>query len=71
MISVDNNSIMAQEEFDALAGHLELIGGLNLALEWALSEPLAGNIPEVLTQDEFTHDVVFSYGDKYIVFDTT
>ena len=71
MVEVRNNSSLSSDRFHELEKRLELIRGLNIALEWALSEPKAKNIPEVVTQDEFTHDVIFEFEDNYVVFDTT
>ena len=71
MVVVRNNSSLPADEFHELEKRLSLIGGLNLALEWALSEPKARNIPDVLMQDEFTHDVIFAFGDLFVVFETT
>ncbi|MDH3492310.1 MAG: hypothetical protein OEM82_02080 [Acidobacteriota bacterium] len=71
MVKVRNNSSLSADRFHELAARLGLIRGLNLALEWALSEPDAKNIPDVVTQDEFTHDVIFGFEDRYVVFDTT
>ena len=71
MVKVKNNSTLSSEQFQILKKSLGLIRGLNLALEWAFQEPRAKNIPEVVTQDEFTHDVIFEYGHRFVVFDTT
>ena len=30
-----------------------------------------GRVSEIVTQDEYTHDVVVATGDKFTVFDTT
>jgi len=71
VVKVRNNSSLSSDRFHELEKRLELIRGLNIALEWALSDPKAKNIPEVVTQDEFTHDVIFEFEDNYVVFDTT
>lgn len=44
---------------------------LERALDWGRAQvpPLA--VESVLTQDEYTHDVVIPYGRRYLVYDTT
>lgn len=44
---------------------------LEQALDWArtLTPPRA--VESVLTQDEYTHDVVIPYGSRYLVYDTS
>ncbi len=71
MVEVKNNSRLKPGVFRGLKNRLKLIKGLNLALQWALAEPSVKNIPHVITQDEFTHDVIFEADDWFIVFDTT
>jgi len=36
---------------------------------WALDN--GGELAMVVTQDEFTHDIVFAFGETWLVFDTT
>ena len=44
---------------------------LERALDWGRTQvpPLA--VESVLTQDEYTHDVVIPYARRYLVYDTT
>ncbi len=51
----------------AIAGH----GTLERTLDWARAHtpPLA--VASVLTQDEYTHDVLIPYGRRYLVYDTS
>lgn len=44
---------------------------LERALDWArhLTPPLA--VESVLTQDEYTHDVLIPYGTHWLVYDTS
>jgi hypothetical protein len=48
---------------------------LGQVLTWASSQPKEYFLPqivaEVVTQDEFTHDVVIPYKDLFLVYDTT
>ena len=48
---------------------------LGQVLTWASSQPkelfLPQIVAEVVTQDEFTHDVVIPYKDLFLVYDTT
>ena len=41
-------------------------------LAWARSQQPPRTVTEIITQDEYTHDVVVGYDDPlYLVFDTT
>ncbi len=44
---------------------------LERALDWGRNHqpPLA--VETILTQDEYTHDVLIPYDDRYLVYDTT
>ncbi|MCB9638175.1 MAG: hypothetical protein H6728_00475 [Myxococcales bacterium] len=45
---------------------------LEEVLRWALGCQPACQLVEVIVQDEYTHDVVFSWGETiHLVFDTT
>ena len=39
-------------------------------LEEALRQPEL-RLLDVIVQDEYTHDVVFAFGDRFLVYDTT
>jgi hypothetical protein len=49
--------------------------GLTDVLAWAATKPKTDVHPqivaEVITQDEFTHDVIVPYRDIFLVYDTT
>ncbi|MSP60795.1 MAG: hypothetical protein EXR72_10720 [Myxococcales bacterium] len=47
------------------------LGTLEDVLRWARAQSPPLEIVEVVTQDEFTHDVVFAARDGWLVFDTT
>lgn len=61
------------EETDRVA--IEAHKGLADVLAWAATKPKADVHPqivaEVITQDEFTHDVIVPYRDVFLVYDTT
>jgi hypothetical protein len=40
-------------------------------LDWARSRHPPATIDQIVTQDEFTHDVVLPLGDRWIAFDVT
>ena len=45
---------------------------LEEVLRWALAAKPACDLVEEMVQDEYTHDVVFSWGERiHLVFDTT
>ena len=57
---------MTPEQLLAAARHLRT---LEEATRWAFARGL--ELVEIVTQDEYTHDVVFSAGAHWLVFDTT
>ena len=66
---LDKNKIAAIE--NELANHKTL----GQVLTWAGAKPKADFLPqivaEVITQDEFTHDVIIPYKNLFLVYDTT
>lgn len=50
-----------------VAGHTTL----ERALDWGRTHAPTLSVESVLTQDEYTHDVVIPYGNRYLVYDTT
>jgi hypothetical protein len=44
---------------------------LELALDWGRRQQPPLSVETILTQDEYTHDVLIPYGARYLVFDTT
>lgn len=74
-MAVTNLSSLSETEFAALAQELGRHAGLNQVLAWAAGKPKNEVHPryvaEVVTQDEFTHDVVVPYRNIFIVYDTT
>lgn len=49
--------------------------GLADVLAWAATKPKADvhpqTVAEVITQDEFTHDIIIPFRDMFLVYDTT
>lgn len=57
---------------EALAAEAGVHTTLEGVLQWALAKGREVQLVEVVTQDEFTHDVVLSYSDGvWLVYDTT
>lgn len=58
-------------ERDALERTITDQTTLERALDWGRTRVPPLMVESVLTQDEFTHDVVIPYGRRYLVYDTT
>jgi hypothetical protein len=71
----ENLTTLSQAEFDLIAGEVDRHTGLNQVLEWTATKPKGEVHPqyvaEVVTQDEFTHDVIVPYRNLFLVYDTT
>ena len=69
-----NLASLAESEFAALEKELAKHKTLRQVLNWAAAKPKNDFLPqvvaEVVTQDEFTHDVVVPYKDLFLVYDT-
>ena len=72
---VVNLSGLSGSEFAELANELGLHESLRDVLSWAGTKPKNEIAPrivaEVITQDEFTHDVIVPYRHVFLVYDTT
>ena len=44
---------------------------LERALDWGRRQQPPLSVETILTQDEYTHDVLVPYGGRYLVYDTT
>ncbi len=44
---------------------------LERALDWARTLSPPQSVASVLTQDEYTHDVLLPYGNRYLAYDTS
>jgi hypothetical protein len=72
---IRNRSSLTKSEFEAIGSEVESHTGLNQVLIWAASKPANDVHPqyvaEVITQDEFTDDVIVPYRNIFLVYDTT
>lgn len=70
-----NLTSLPSAEFDVLAREVDAHAGLNHVLAWAAAQPKEDVHPryvaEVITQDEFTHDVIVPFRKVFLVYDTT
>jgi len=70
-----NLSSLSDTEFALLASEIDKHTGLNQMLAWAATKPKGQVHPqfvaEVITQDEFTHDVIVPFRTAFLVYDTT
>jgi hypothetical protein len=70
-----NLSSVPADEFAKLASEVDQHEGLSQVLAWAATHRVGTFVPqivaEVITQDEFTHDVIVPYKDVFLVYDTT
>ncbi len=74
-MKITNLAGLPENEFAEISLQLEKHKTLGQVLTWASAQPKDDFLPqivaEVVTQDEFTHDVVIPYKNSYLVFDTT
>ena len=74
-MKVFNVEGIPEDKFDDLQTDLIKHKTLGHVLAWANSKPSGEVIPqtvaEVITQDEFTHDVIVPYRNLFLVYDTT
>ena len=74
-MKIVNLALLAPDEFAELERELEEHTTLSRVLAWTKQKPISDFTPqivaEVVTQDEFTHDVVVPYKDLFLVYDTT
>lgn len=70
-----NLSSLSESEFGSLAQEIGTHKRLGDVLSWAATKPKSEMHPqivaEVITQDEYTHDVVVPYRNVFLVYDTT
>jgi len=63
---------LPRQEFARLDAELAALHMLGDVVRWAARQQPPRAIADVITQDEYTHDVVLVYqGDLHLVFDTT
>jgi len=74
-MKIINLADLPEKQFTKLESELAEHKTLGQVLTWANSQPkkdfLLQVVAEVITQDEFTHDVVIPYKDLFLVYDTT
>ena len=58
-------------ERDGLAHAIAGQSTLEQALDWARTLTPPRRVESVLTQDEYTHDVLIPYGTRWLVYDTS
>ena len=72
---VTNLTTLSEVEFHVIAAEIGGHTGLNQVLAWAATKSKTEVHPqivsEVVTQDEFTHDVIVPYRNVFLVYDTT
>ena len=70
-----NLANLSENEFAELESELAKHKTLGQVLAWASLPPKTDFLPrtvaEVITQDEFTHDVIIPYKNLFLVYDTT
>jgi hypothetical protein len=74
-MKVINFANLPENEFAELERELAEHKTLGQVLAWASAPPKGDFLPqivaEVVTQDEFTHDVVIPYKNLFLAYDTT
>lgn len=72
---ITNLANISENELAELENETAQHKTLGQVLTWANSKPKGDLLPqtvaEVVTQDEFTHDVVIPYKNLFLVYDTT
>jgi hypothetical protein len=71
MIPLIDYARLESGERDALASAIADQTTLELALDWARTLSPPRGVESVLTQDEYTHDVVIPAGTRWLVYDIT
>lgn len=71
-VEVSRTGDVAPDAFTDLAAALRTRRTLADVLAWARRETPPRTVTEIITQDEYTHDVVIGFGARcWLVFDTT
>lgn len=72
---VTNLADLPENEFEDLASEIRRQDSLRDVLAWAATKPKDEVHPrivaEVITQDEFTHDVIVPFRNFFLVYDST
>ncbi len=73
-MKITNLADLLEKQFAKLETELAKHKTLGQVLTWANSQPkkdfLLQVVAEVITQDEFTHDVIVPYKNLFLVYDT-
>lgn len=69
MMKVVNAENISVEKIEQIKQVLPQAESLWQLMSWLNSQNTV--LPEVIVQDEFTHDVIIPFRDVYLVFDTT
>jgi hypothetical protein len=74
-MKITNLARLSENEFAELKMKLAKHKTLGQVLAWASNQPKGDVLPrtvaKVVTQDEFTHDIIVPYKDLFLVYDTT
>ena len=74
-MKITNRAKLSENELAELESETARHQTLGRVLTWASAKPKDDFLPqivaEVVTQDEFTHDVVIPYKNLFLVYDTT
>jgi hypothetical protein len=74
-MKITNLANVSEDEFANLKVELAKHKTLGQVLNWASSQSKKNFLPqivaEVITQDEYTHDVIIPYKNLFLVYDTT
>ena len=70
-----NFSSLPEADFARIAAEVDRHAGLADVLAWAAVKPKSDvhprTVAEVITQDEFSHDIIVPYKNVFLVYDTT
>jgi hypothetical protein len=71
-IPIHDHANLSASERLALEATIRTLPTLGAVLSWARESTPAWSVADIVTQDEYTHDVVLeSPGQPYLAFDTT
>jgi hypothetical protein len=74
-MKIVNLAEISPDEFAELENELAKHKTLGQFLNWASAKPkedfIKQIVAEVITQDEFTHDIIVPYKNLFLVYDTT
>ena len=71
MIPLIDNADLDQPTRSRLAGIVTSQTSLERVLNWGRAQRPPVDIASILTQDEYTHDVLIPFEGRYLVYDTT